>query len=60
MAHIVPPIVLFLAKHELVPKYDLTSVRTFVTAAAPVGLETMEAVLDRLKSPNLQFRQGQG
>ena len=56
--HIVPPIVLFLAKHELVPKFDLSSVHTFFTAAAPVGQEMMNAVTERLNNPALKFRQG--
>ena len=56
--HIVPPIVLFLAKHELVPKFDLSSVHTFFTAAAPVGEEMMNTVLERFNNPSLGFRQG--
>ncbi len=56
--HVVPPIVLFLAKHELVDKYDLKSVHSFLTAAAPVGSEMMDKVLDRINSPDLKFRQG--
>ena len=50
---------LFLAKHELVPKFDLSSAHTFFTAAAPVGQEMMDAVMERLNNPTLKFRQGQ-
>lgn len=56
--HIVPPMVLFLAKHDLVPKYDLSSVHTFFTAAAPVGEEMMDAAIERIGSKQLRFRQG--
>ncbi len=56
--HVVPPIVLFLEKHEAVPRFDLSSVRTFFTAAAPVGVETMHKVVERLRLPALRFRQG--
>ncbi|XP_064623191.1 uncharacterized protein LOC135485270 [Lineus longissimus] len=41
---IVPPIALFLAKHPVVEKFDLSSVRDVICAAAPLS-EAMEAAL---------------
>lgn len=38
-ANLVPPIVLGLAKHPLVDQYDLSSLRTIVSGAAPLGAE---------------------
>src|SRR5439155_1287953 len=35
-AHIVPPIILALAKHPLVDRYDLSSVRLIMSGAAPL------------------------
>jgi acyl-CoA synthetase (AMP-forming)/AMP-acid ligase II len=36
-AHVVPPIVLALAKHPLVDEYDLSSLRALSSGAAPLG-----------------------
>jgi len=47
IAHVVPPIVLFLAKHPLVEKYDMTSLREVFSGAAPLGKELTEALLNR-------------
>mmetsp|Transcript_115564 Transcript_115564/g.201105 ORF Transcript_115564/g.201105 Transcript_115564/m.201105 type:complete len:444 (-) Transcript_115564:368-1699(-) len=38
-SYIVPPIVLALAKHPMVENYDLSSLKTIVSAAAPMGPE---------------------
>ena len=43
-----PPIVTFLAKHPLVDNYDLTSVDTIISGAAPLGAELTNAVWKRL------------
>jgi 4-coumarate--CoA ligase len=51
--HIVPPIVLFLAKHPLVDQFDLSSVHTILCGAAPLGEELASAVVERLKIKNL-------
>ncbi|KAK2172809.1 hypothetical protein NP493_926g01032 [Ridgeia piscesae] len=56
--HVVPPIMLFLAKHGIVNKDDFSSVHTLVTAAATCGLETSREVRDRLDVPRI--RQGYG
>eukprot|EP01137_Pigoraptor_chileana_P032793 Opistho-2@22770 len=47
--HIAPPIAVALAKHPLVGKYDLSSVRMVFSGAAPLGVEVSSAVADRLK-----------
>jgi len=48
-AHLVPPILLGLAKHPAVDKYDLSSLQTIISAAAPLGKDTQAAVSDRLQ-----------
>jgi 4-coumarate--CoA ligase len=47
-AHLVPPIVLALAKSPIVDKYDCSSLRQIVSAAAPLGSNVEHAVRDRL------------
>jgi len=47
-AHLVPPIILGLAKHPIVDNYDLSSVNMIVSAAAPLGKDTEDAVKKRL------------
>ncbi|KAK4436732.1 4-coumarate--CoA ligase 1 [Sesamum alatum] len=54
----VPPIVLAIAKSPLVDKYDLSSVRTVMSGAAPLGKELEDAV--RIKFPNAKLGQGYG
>ncbi len=39
IAYLVPPIVLALAKHPMVDKYDLSSLRQIFSGAAPLGAE---------------------
>lgn len=39
---VVPPIILALAKHSVVKKYDLSSLRQVGSGAAPLGKELME------------------
>ncbi|EXJ87964.1 hypothetical protein A1O1_04891 [Capronia coronata CBS 617.96] len=46
---VVPPIMLLLAKHPLVAKYDLSSLKRIVSAAAPLSPELREAVESRLQ-----------
>ena len=50
MAHVVPPILLFLAKHPLVKCYDLSSLEEIITSAAPIGTEIMKMAVDRTQS----------
>ena len=46
---LVPPIVLALAKHPLVDKYDLTSLQRIGCGAAPLGSEIQRTAANRLK-----------
>ncbi len=48
-AHLVPPIVLGLAKHPVVDKFDLSKLRTIISGAAPLSGELEAAVKARLK-----------
>lgn len=58
VAHIVPPLVLFLAKHPIVAKFDLTSLRYIVSGAAPLSAELQGSLLERF--PGLKALQGYG
>ncbi|XP_073154642.1 4-coumarate:CoA ligase 1-like [Henckelia pumila] len=54
----VPPIVLAIAKSPVVDKYDLSSLRTVMSGAAPLGRELEDAV--RIKFPTAKLGQGYG
>lgn len=54
---IAPPIAVALAKHPLVDQFDLSSVHTIVSGAAPLDEKLGTAVADRLK---VRVRQGYG
>lgn len=57
---VVPPIVVALAKHPIVKKFDLSSLESIGCGAAPLGTEIMEEV-EKLFPPNtLIVRQGWG
>ncbi|KAK6362869.1 hypothetical protein TWF730_000322 [Orbilia blumenaviensis] len=56
-AYVVPPVVLGLAKHPIVSKYNLSSIRMMNSGAAPLTSEIQDAVFDRLK---LKTKQGYG
>ncbi|KAL6078354.1 4-coumarate--CoA ligase [Balamuthia mandrillaris] len=56
-AHIVPPIVLALAKSPLVDKYDLSSLRVVFSGAAPLSGDLEKECISRL---NVQIKQGYG
>jgi 4-coumarate--CoA ligase len=47
-SHLVPPILLGLAKHPVVDKYDLSSLKTILSAAAPASVEIEKAVEKRI------------
>lgn len=47
-SHLVPPIILGLAKHPIVDKYNLSSMKMIISAAAPLGKETEVATKKRL------------
>ena len=46
--HLVPPVLLALAKHPLVDKYDLSHLRFVNSGAAPLGLNLAQAAATRL------------
>ncbi|PAA68050.1 hypothetical protein BOX15_Mlig017208g1 [Macrostomum lignano] len=56
--HIVPPILLFMAAHPMVEKYDLSALNKICCAAAPLRVETEDAF--RKKFPNIDLTQGWG
>jgi acyl-CoA synthetase (AMP-forming)/AMP-acid ligase II len=47
-ASLVPPIILALAKHPLVDRYDMSSLEWVTSGAAPLGAEAEQACADRL------------
>ena len=55
--HVVPPVVLALAKHPLVAQYDLKSLKSITSGAAPLGKELQMACAKRL---NCHVKQGWG
>lgn len=55
--HLAPPIILALAKHPIVDKYDLSSLRVILSGAAPLSGDVAKLVRDRLK---LVVKQGYG
>jgi acyl-coenzyme A synthetase/AMP-(fatty) acid ligase len=56
-AYLVPPILLLLAKHPIVAKYDFTSLRMVNSGAAPLTRELIESVNRRMPLP---VKQGYG
>ncbi|KAI9252508.1 hypothetical protein EDC94DRAFT_620748 [Helicostylum pulchrum] len=54
---IVPPVAVHFAKSDVVLKYDLSSLRTIGSGAAPLGIEHIEALQLRI---NVPIRQGYG
>jgi acyl-coenzyme A synthetase/AMP-(fatty) acid ligase len=47
-AHLVPPIILGLAKHPIVDNFDLTSLKMILSAAAPLGGDVAAALESRV------------
>jgi len=56
-AHLVPPILLGLTKSPLVDEYDISSLRTIISAASPLGSDTEKAVQKRI---GVQVKQAWG
>ena len=54
VAHLVPPIVLALAKHPVVSQYDLGRLRLIMSGAAPLGATVAGACAERLRCTVLQ------
>ncbi|KAJ7575981.1 AMP binding protein [Mycena floridula] len=48
LALVAPPVLVILAGHEAVDKYDLSSLRTMISGAAPLGSELVNQVRTRL------------
>lgn len=61
-AHIVPPIILALANHPIVDKFDTSSLNGILSGAAPLSKELTEKLVARFSknNPNFQARQGYG
>jgi acyl-CoA synthetase (AMP-forming)/AMP-acid ligase II len=57
LAHLVPPIILALAKQSVVDQYDLSSLRNIFSGAAPLGADLTRGCVERL---GCQIRQGYG
>ncbi|XP_037042998.1 luciferin 4-monooxygenase-like [Bradysia coprophila] len=60
VAFLVPPLMIFLSKNQLVGNYDLSSLRLITCGAAPLSKETEFEVRNRLNNPNLIVKQGYG
>lgn len=58
IAHVVPPLVVFLAKHPIVDNYDITSINDLMTGAAPLGGDVVKATSMRTNCKLI--RQGYG
>lgn len=56
-SYVVPPVVLLLAKHPVVEKYNLSTIRMLSSGAAPLSFEIVDAMYKRLQIP---IRQGYG
>ena len=56
MSFVVPPIVMFLNKHPMVAKADLSSLNQLVCGAAPLGPEMVDEF--HSKNPNCYVGQG--
>jgi acyl-CoA synthetase (AMP-forming)/AMP-acid ligase II len=51
----VPPIVLSLAKHPIVDKYDISSLKKVFSGAAPLGSELTDEAANRIDCPIVQI-----
>ncbi|KAI9031838.1 hypothetical protein CLU79DRAFT_730381 [Phycomyces nitens] len=58
LACLVPPIILLLAKHQLIDQYDLSTLKLIISGAAPLSGELSQAANARLK--NTVIKQGYG
>ncbi|KAI0052986.1 AMP binding protein [Auriscalpium vulgare] len=59
-AYIVPPIILALIHHPAVTKYDMRTLSTISSGAAPLGAEIVDAAVKRLNSVGANITIGQG
>jgi len=51
IAYVVPPVVLLLAKHPVIDKFDLSSLRMMHSAAAPLTPDLIDMIHKRIKCP---------
>ena len=58
IVNIVPPLILFLAKHPMVDEYDLSCIRQITSGAAPLGGDLVDAARERIGCEVI--RQGYG
>lgn len=58
LAFMVPPLMVFLAKHPIVDQYDLSSLLVLMCGAAPLSKETEDTIKQRIGVPFI--RQGYG
>uniref|UniRef100_A0A0B7BDP1 AMP-dependent synthetase/ligase domain-containing protein n=1 Tax=Arion vulgaris TaxID=1028688 RepID=A0A0B7BDP1_9EUPU len=59
MAHLVPPLIVFLTKHPLVSNYDITSLKKIFCGAAPLGADITTDFLQRF-THGVKLNQGFG
>ncbi|XP_067681240.1 uncharacterized protein [Haliotis asinina] len=52
--HAVPPMILFLAKHPVVSKFDLSNLKYVISGAAPLGEGLTHEFMNRVKAPVFQ------
>ncbi|GAB1607340.1 4-coumarate--CoA ligase 2-like [Argonauta hians] len=52
-AHLVPPLILFLAKHPMVNNYDLSALKILFSGAAPLGKELIDECQEKIKFDDL-------
>ena len=50
----VPPVAIALTKHPMVADYDISSLKVFVSAAAPLGADLSQACAQRLNAQSIQ------
>lgn len=55
----VPPIAIMIAKHPIVKKYDLSSIESIGSGAAPLGSEASREV-EKIWNGRLNLKQGWG
>ncbi|XP_001657680.2 luciferin 4-monooxygenase [Aedes aegypti] len=56
--NMVPPIAVFLAKNAIVDEYDLSSVKTIISGAAPLSREVEDLIRSRLKVSSVRQAYG--
>ena len=49
LAHLVPPLIVFMAKSPMCSKYDVSSIRLVVCGAAPLGADITAEFRDKYK-----------